>query len=161
MGGGGQRPTALQEFPPLTSFAAEWWCLPGEGDVMGGGGWRWQEGTSCAPPPIFSLPPPARTIPRSAPALSGIPIHYHHINRRRNPPCGQRPTALQGLPPLTAFAAEWWCYPGGGMYGRRREAIAESHVLSAAAHLPSRAAAPHHSAQRASVERNPLTLPPY
>ena len=31
MGGGGQRPTALQEFPPLTAFVAEWWCLPGEG----------------------------------------------------------------------------------------------------------------------------------
>ncbi len=161
--------------------------------VMGGGGRRWQEGTSCVPPPIFPLVPPRRTIPRSAPALSGIPLHCPRISHRRNPlavndlrhlrgfrrerserrnggvirgrgvmgGCGQRPTALQEFPPLTAFAAEWWCHPGEGSNGRRREGMSVSHALCAAAHLPSRAAAPHHSAQRVSAERNPHPLPPH
>ncbi len=48
-----------------------------------------------------------------------------------------------------------------GENGRRQEAIAESHVLSAAAHLPSRAAAPHHSAKREALSGIPLRFTTY
>ena len=58
---------------------------------------------------------------------------------------------------LTAFAAEWWGSPEGTGGDGRREESANAGVLPAA-HLPFLSPlAAHHSAQRASVERNPPT----
>ena len=64
----------------------------------------------------------------------------------------------KGFRLLTAFAAEWWGPPEGTGGDGRREGSANAGALPAAAHLSFLSPlAAHHSAKRASVERNPPT----
>ena len=123
----------------------------------------------CAAAHSFS-PPSARTIPRSAPALSGIPLHCLHTDRRRTSLCSTTHGTLGASAAHFVRSGMVVSAGGGRCNGRRREEIAIRHVLSAAAHLPSRAArrtiprnAPALSGipihcPRISRRRNPLAL---